>query len=369
VDMRLLYILLPGIFISFAINAILTPFIIRLSHRRKWYDVPDKRKIHKGLIPRLGGVGMFASVVLTSVLVSLFLLMIERQNGFFELRYLSVLAGIALIHYLGLFDDFHNLRALYKFLIQIMAAIVVSTSGFLINSISLPYLGTYSLGFLAYPITVIWIVGIANSVNLVDGMDGLAGGIATFASLSMGIIAIIQGQFMTALLALILFGSIVGFMIFNFPPARIFMGDSGSLFLGITLAVIPLMGISKTASFSTLIIPITLLTVPIIDMMAAIIRRIRKGRSIASPDKEHIHHKLLEMGLNERKILTFVYGFSFYLSIVAITSVILPKETNVYFIVIVWTGSLLGYYFLDFLKEKKKTSTQHEQNRKDSTAS
>jgi UDP-GlcNAc:undecaprenyl-phosphate GlcNAc-1-phosphate transferase len=296
-------------------------------------------------------------------------LLAEQQRGFFELKYLSILVGFAVIHWAGLIDDFRNMKALPKLLIQIMAGLFVTLGGFLIDSVSLPYIGTIDLGFLAYPVTIVWIVGIANAINLVDGMDGLAGGISAFAVLTMGLIAIIQGQVLTALLAFIVFGAVVGFLVYNFPPARIFMGDSGSLFLGFALAVIPLMKISKAASFSALIIPITLLTIPIIDTIAAIIRRLRQGRSIASPDKDHIHHKLLEMGLNERKILAFIYGFSIYLSVVAVTSVILPKETNVYFILVVWAGSLLGYYFLDFMKEKKKTSTQDQEEGKHTSAS
>jgi UDP-GlcNAc:undecaprenyl-phosphate GlcNAc-1-phosphate transferase len=362
-------VLLASTSAALLFSLILMPLIMSLSHRMKWYDIPDKRKIHTGLIPRLGGVGMYISVVVVSILSSALYLLLTGKRGFFQTRYLSILAGFTLVHCVGLFDDFRSLRALPKLSIQIMAGAIIAIGGFTISSISLPYIGTISLGILAYPITILWLVGISNALNLVDGMDGLAGGISAFAALSMGIIALIQQQVLTAMLAFILFGSIVGFLVFNFPPAKIFMGDCGSLFLGFALAIIPLMGISKAASFSTLIIPITLLTIPIIDTFAAIIRRIRAGRSIASPDKDHIHHKLLYMGLNERKILFFLYGFCLYLSIVAITSVVLPRETNVYFILIVWVGSLLGYYFLDFLKEKKKISSNTQIQRKDSSAS
>jgi len=339
------------------------PVIIKLSHRRKWYDIPDNRKIHKGLIPRLGGVCMFSSVVAVSVLVSAVSLLLTGDRIFFQLRFLAVFAAFAIIHYTGLYDDFFNLRPLPKLVIQCMAGVVVAVGGFTVETVSLPWLGTMSLGLLSYPLTVLWLVGISNALNLMDGMDGLAGGIAAFAAASMGTIALIQGRPTTALLAFILFGSIIGFLVFNFPPAKIFMGDSGSLFLGFALALLPLMGISKAASFGTLIIPVTLLTVPIIDTLAAIIRRMRQGRSIISPDKDHIHHKLLYMGLDERKILLLIYGFCLYLSIVAITSVILPKETNVYFILVVWIGSLLGYYFLDILKERKTVAGEDENKR------
>lgn len=364
--------MIQGIFLvgtaltAFLLNLVLTPLIIRLSHRYKWYDRPNKRKIHKGLIPRLGGIGIFLTVLLIGIGVSFLL---PRGQNFFETRYLYLLGGFTLIHLAGLFDDLKNMRALIKLLMQVAAASIVVAGGFLIDSFTLPYIGRISLGIIAYPITIAWIVGLTNAINLVDGMDGLAGGITGFAIFSMGVIAVLQGVPTTALLAMVMFGSVAGFLVFNFPPAKIFMGDSGSLFLGFSLAVLPLMGISKTAAVGTLIIPITLLTIPIIDILSAIIRRIRQGRSIFSADMEHIHHKLLDMGLAERKILLFIYSFSLYLGIVAVTSVILPKETNVYLIIIVWIGSLLAYYFLDFLKSKRTNSSVQKQNKKSSSAS
>ena len=201
-------------------------------------------------------------------------------------------------------------------------------------------------------------------------MDGLAGGISSFAALSLGIISLIQGRLPTAIISFSLFGSIIGFLRYNFPPAKIFMGDSGSMLIGFTLAVIPLTGISKAASLGTLIIPITLLTVPIIDIVSAITRRLLNKRPIISPDKEHIHHKLLDMGMSEKKILTIIYGFCLYLSIVSITSVILPKETNVFLILVVWIGSMLGYYFLDASKTKKAAENPKDSNiKKDNSAS
>jgi UDP-GlcNAc:undecaprenyl-phosphate GlcNAc-1-phosphate transferase len=345
--------------VAFIINIILTPFIIRLAHRYKWYDLPDRRKIHTGLIPRLGGPGIFVSLLVACLSAPV---LSSLMNGLtsgvsLPLRLLAPFAGILLIHLVGLIDDFKNLRALLKFALQLAAAAVVTCGGYLIHSLTIPYLGSTSLGFLAYPITILWIVSISNAVNLIDGMDGLAGGIAAFAALAMGVIALIQGQALPALFALALFGATGGFLCFNMPPAKIFMGDSGSYLLGFCLAVLPLMGISKVAAFGTLILPITLLTVPIVDTASAIFRRLRQGRSIASPDKEHIHHKLLLLGLNEKQILAVIYGFSVYLSVVAITSVILPKETNVYLILVVWVGSLLAYGVVTSVGSNQKQST------------
>jgi UDP-GlcNAc:undecaprenyl-phosphate GlcNAc-1-phosphate transferase len=205
-------------------------------------------------------------------------------------------------------------------------------------------------------------------MNLVDGMDGLAGGITAFASLSMAIISLIQGQIGTAIIAFTLFGAVSGFLLFNLPPAKIFMGDSGSLCIGFILAVLPLMGISASASFASILVPVTLLLVPIMDTLAAIVRRISEGRTILSPDREHIHHKLLDMGLSEKKILALIYSVCFYLSIIAITSVVMPKESNVYLILIVWVGSLMGYGFIHYLNTRRKVVQVEEKNQKENSA-
>jgi UDP-GlcNAc:undecaprenyl-phosphate GlcNAc-1-phosphate transferase len=357
--------------LSVLLSLVAMPLILRLAHRHKWYDPPNSRKIHTGLIPRLGGPAMFLSFLLAAVLTLPLLGLLSRGRIplAWNLRFLPLFLGITLIHGIGLFDDFRSLSALPKFSLQLLAAAIVTSGGFLVRSITIPYVGLIRLGLFAYPLTVLWIVGISNALNLIDGLDGLAGGIAAFASLSMGVIALIQGATTTAVLCFALFGSVVGFLAFNLPPARIFMGDSGSLFLGFTLAVLPLVGgISKASAFGTLLVPITLLTVPILDTATAILRRLRKRIPIIQPDKEHIHHKLLQMGLNERQILCVLYGFSIYLSAVSVTSVILPREVNVYLILVVWVGSLLGYWSLSYLdtRQLRMHDPKHDEQREDS---
>jgi UDP-GlcNAc:undecaprenyl-phosphate GlcNAc-1-phosphate transferase len=345
------------------------PTIRRMAHRFKWYDLPNKRKIHTGLIPRLGGPGMYLSFIAAALLTPPLASVISGVRAGYSLRFIPLFVGITLIHAVGLIDDFHNLKALPKFFIQILAAVIVTTGGFLIRSITIPYVGSTSLGLLAYPVTVLWIVGISNAINMIDGMDGLAGGISGFAALSMGIISLIQGAVLTSVLCFALLGAIVGFLVFNYPPAKIFMGDSGSLFLGFCLASFPLAGgISKISAFGTLLVPVTLLTIPILDIITSILRRLRKKVPIIHPDKEHIHHKLLDIGLNQRQILGVLYGFSFYLSVVAITSVVLPKEVNVYLILIVWVGSLLGYGLLYFMNTKRRSVDARDSEDEESSA-
>jgi UDP-GlcNAc:undecaprenyl-phosphate GlcNAc-1-phosphate transferase len=342
------------------LNLLLIPLTLRLAHRRKWYDLPDKRKIHTGLIPRLGGPGMFLAFTAASLLAPLLVgaLSGTGPQPVIQLRFAALFTGLAVLHFTGLYDDFKNLKA-WKFIPQFAAAAIIASGGFLIRTLTLPYMGTLRLGWAAYPLTCLWLVGIANALNLIDGMDGLAGGIGAFAAASMGVIALLQGSAQTAVLSFALFGSLVAFLVFNFPPARIFMGDSGSMFLGLCLGALPLIGgISKASAFGSLIVPITLLTVPILDTATAILRRLHRRRSIISPDKEHIHHKLLAMGLSERQILAVIYGLCGYLGLVSVTSVVLPKEFNVYLIIVVWVGSLLGYWILSYLENRNRKSEE-----------
>jgi len=349
---------------ALGLNLVVIPTILRLAHRFKWYDLPDHRKIHTGLIPRLGGPGMYLSFLCVALLTPILVTLITGGTVTvgYTLRFIALFLGVSLIQAIGLIDDFRPINALLKFFLQLLAAIIVTAGGFLIRSVTLPYLGSLGLGLFAYPITVLWLVGISNAVNLIDGMDGLAGGISAFAALSMGIIALIQGSTVTSVLCFALFGAILGFLVFNFPPAKIFMGDSGSLFLGFCLAVFPLVGgISKVSAFGTLLVPVTLLTIPILDISTSVIRRLRNKVSIIHPDKEHIHHKLLDMGLNQRQILWVLYGFSLYLSVVAITSVILPREVNVYLIFVVWVGSLLGYGLLYYVNTRQRSASTGEE--------
>jgi len=356
--------------IALVINLILLPLILRVAHRREWYDRPNSRKLHSGLIPRLGGPGIFLSFTAASLLTPSLLRWLSggSLHGLLQPRFAALYVGVTLLHLVGLLDDFKNLRAAWKLVLQFTAAGIVVAGGFLIRSLTLPYLGTFPLGAAAYPLTLLWLVVIANALNLIDGMDGLAAGIGAFAAAAMGVIAVLQYSPASAVLAFSLLGSLIAFLVFNFPPARIFMGDSGSLFLGLLLAALPLVdGIPAVTAFGSLIVPITLLIIPILDTITAIARRLRHRRSIISADKQHIHHKLLAMGLSERQILAVVYAVSAYLGLVAVTSVVLPREINVYLILVVWVGSLLGYWLLSYV-EKRNRQTRARSERRPSGA-
>ncbi|HUI70899.1 MAG TPA: MraY family glycosyltransferase [Spirochaetia bacterium] len=342
--------------LALVISTVVTPIVIRISHRQQWFDMPNERKIHTSPVPRLGGIGMFVAFVLSALAVPAFLPLVAPGPWpvRYGLNFIPVFLAFGLIHALGLLDDFHNLNALLKFGLQIAAAALVTVGGFTVSVVTIPSVGAVSLGIFAYPVTVFWIIAISNAVNLVDGLDGLAGGISGIAALALGISAYILWSATPALVAFALLGAILGFMLFNYPPARIFMGDSGALFLGFTLAVIPLLKDSGPASLRDLLAPATVLAVPILDVVAAIVRRVREKRPIYSPDKEHIHHKLLNLGLKDTTILPIIYAFCTYVAVASVASIFLSRVQSLILFGFVWATSILAFAILTRLTEKRK---------------
>lgn len=331
-----------AVVVAGVVSGVLTPLVKRVAHRYKWYDLPDSRKLHTGLIPRIGGLAIFLSITLgtgagAAALAALSLL---RPGG---PAALLAAAGAALIFAVGLFDDFVPLRPRVKLLLQVVVAAVIALGGMRVDAVALPALGQIDLGLAAVPVTVLWIVGMVNSVNLIDGRDGLAGGIAAFAAVGMGVIALLQGHLLTAVVALAVFGAMCGFLAHNWPPASIFMGDSGSHLLGFTLAVLPLLDIGGIATLHTIMVPVTLMLIPIVDCGAAVLRRVRQGVSLGTADTDHIHFILRDLGLSDRKILLVVYPACAYLTVVAITAALLLREAAFYLMLITWTGVLLAY--------------------------
>jgi UDP-GlcNAc:undecaprenyl-phosphate GlcNAc-1-phosphate transferase len=298
---------------AFLLTFLLMPLVLKISHHKNWYSETDHRTIHNGDIPRLGGVAMFGSVML---MWALFIILRAAVSETFQIidlwRYLPIIAGMVIIHGVGLLDDFTNLRARWKLAGQIAAALVIILSGYYIRSVHIPFAGiNLELGAIGGQVlTLLWIVGITNAVNLIDGMDGLSSGISAIAALTLGISAWAVGSYSVGFMAFFLFGAIMGFLVFNFPPARIFMGDSGSLFLGFTLSIIPILAFRGGNAPFALPIGSTLMLIPIFDTLAAIMRRLRKRVPIHTPDKEHLHHKLLFFGLSTRRILLIIYALS-----------------------------------------------------------
>lgn len=276
-------------------------------------DEPSERKVHKVIMPRCGGLAIFGAFLIGYMIY-----------GEPTTQMLSILIGAFIIILVGFIDDIKPLRARTKFFFQIIAACVVVFYGktyfteitFLGFNFSFPYI-------INTIISVIFIVAIANAINLIDGLDGLAAGISSITFLTISVIAFILNKIggLDIILSLIMLGSTIGFLGHNFPPAKIFMGDSGSLFLGFMIAVISLLGF-KIATITSLIVPLLILAIPIFDTLLAIFRRLLKGESIGKPDKEHFHHQLLKMKFSTRKTVLTIYIINVLFSAVSILYVI-----------------------------------------------
>jgi len=340
------------VFIVTAVGAgVLVGLIIRLSHINSWYDRTDERKVHSGDVPRLGGIGFsLVFVVAAGVLVFIW----RKQDT--ALRFLPCLAGVCIIVIAGVWDDFHHMRPLGKFLIQTAAALCVVIPGYTFDRL-LFYNETFSASvpWLKYAVTIFWIVGMTNAVNLIDGIDALAGGISTIIAFSFALIFSFYGETPAAeLICVAMAGAITGFLVFNapFPKAKIFMGDGGSQFLGFTLALLPLMEEHKTVAALPVLYAAALLVIPIFDTIAAVWRRVRDKQSISSPDRSHIHHKLMNMGLSVRQIDSILFSLQLVISALVFISLKMPNPLSMAVLGIVYILALAFFAVVHFMNRK-----------------
>ncbi|MFI5301006.1 MAG: glycosyltransferase family 4 protein, partial [Polyangiales bacterium] len=291
--------------------AILVGPVRAMARRLGAVSLPGGRHVHKAATPRLGGVA-----ILFGVLVPLSILFNVDAGAAVALRAestraIGIAVGGAFMCAIGFIDDVRGVRALYKLFAQIAAATVAWMTGFRIESVHLPIIGDLSMGIFSYPVSTIWIVGIINAINLIDGLDGLAAGVAIFAALTNFVVAYLAESTLVALVMVALLGATLGFLFHNFNPARIFMGDSGSYFIGYVLATCAIIGSYQKASTTvSILVPVLALGVPILDTLFAIVRRFLERRPLFSPDRGHIHHRLLDMGLTHRRVVLIIYGVS-----------------------------------------------------------
>jgi UDP-GlcNAc:undecaprenyl-phosphate GlcNAc-1-phosphate transferase len=287
---------------------LLIPWVTRFAYAMGKVDNPDGRKVHSTPIPRLGGVAIYLGFVL-----ALGMLELLKPGIFFATRgpWIGIVAGATVVFGLGIVDDLFTLPAKLKLVVQIGAALLAYHLGVRIEFVTNPFGGMLVLPYgVSLAITVFWLVGITNTINLIDGLDGLAAGVTTIAAITLGILALQTDQVFSALIALTLAGSTIGFLRYNFSPAKIFMGDSGSLFMGFTLGALAVTGVLKTAAAVTLLLPLLILGVPIFDTTFAILRRSLQGKPIFAPDRGHLHHRLLGAGLSHRRAVLLIYGMS-----------------------------------------------------------
>ncbi|MFC5469656.1 glycosyltransferase family 4 protein [Cohnella suwonensis] len=315
--------MLALIFIAFAatlgLALVLTPLVKKLAVRIGAIDVPNQRKVHTRIMPRLGGVAIYGSFVIGLLLVLPFVPEGTLSSNNRDLIY-SLLIGGTIIVLLGALDDKFDLSAKLKLLVQIGAACVV-VFGFdvKIDLLNIPFGSSMQpLGeWLSIPLTIFWIVGVTNAINLIDGLDGLAAGVSGIAVGTIMVMAIIMGNTPVIMISAILLGSIVGFLFFNFHPAKIFMGDSGSLFLGFALATLSMLGF-KQITIVSFVTPLLIIGVPLSDTFFAIVRRWRSKKPIFAPDKGHLHHCLQQLGFSHRKTVLIIYGIAAFFGACAV---------------------------------------------------
>lgn len=341
--MNLMFIAL-SLLLPLVLNLIFTPLIIAYAHKKELFDVTDHRKTHVGNIPRLGGIGIYSALLISAI--TLYILTNSSASRAFYI-------ALSLIFISGIVDDLKPVRAMVKLLAQIAAALTLIVGGHTFSHVYIPFVDiTLYFGLLKYPLTFLWIIGVTNALNLLDGMDGQAGGVGTIAAITFGIISILVGDFNIAITCFLLAGAMFGFLAFNLPPAKIFMGDSGSLSLGFFLAAVPLTYTESSIKGKMIVVAVALLLIPILDVFAAIIRRKKKNISFFIPDRGHIHHKFIDFtSLNTKQILFRIYSFCILSGI--LTTIFILK-TNIFTSIGLIINLLIHLILFAFLHYRKE---------------
>jgi UDP-GlcNAc:undecaprenyl-phosphate GlcNAc-1-phosphate transferase len=292
------------------LSILLTHRVRGLARRKGWVDRPDGvRRLHDRPIPRVGGIAVFLSVIVVAAALLFAAAPVTKLTEADNVRFLGLMAGGAAVFALGLWDDLRGLSARKKFAVEALLAAAIYIVGFRIEDVALPGIGVVELpSSVSLPLTLIWIVGITNAFNLIDGSDGVAGGAAVFAAGSLAAVSALNGNELGVIVALTLAGAALGFLFFNFPPASVFLGDSGSLYLGFMLAGLGILTAHTASTTVAVAIPVVSFGLPILDTLLAMTRRFLRGERIFNPDRGHIHHRLRDLGHSPRKIALLLYA-------------------------------------------------------------
>lgn len=333
------------IVLSFLISAILMPLMIKLAKHIGAMDIPrDDRRVHNKPMPKIGGLGIFLAFLISYMLF-----------GNNSVRFNSILIGAFFIILTGLIDDINSIKSYQKFIGQVAAALTVILYG----NILLEYISVFGytlhFGLWAYPITLIFILACINIINLIDGLDGLSSGISSIFFLTITIISIIQNRFGTLeiTLSILMLGSCLGFLKYNFYPAKIFAGDAGAMFMGYMIAVISLLGF-KGALLTSLAVPLLVLAVPILDTAFAIIRRIIRRQAIYEADKDHFHHQFLKMNFSHRNTVLIIYLINIFFSLVSILMLVRHRELGLIMYAIVFIALIWFVRHTSIIKRREK---------------
>ena len=346
---------LGALLVAAIVALISTPVVRSLAFKVGAVDVPkDARRMHKHPIPRMGGLAIFFGFILS---VLLFMPLNEQLRG--------MLLGGVLIVVLGIFDDIYALPAKPKFLVQILAALIAVYAGNKVEFLSNPNIFSsepyWELGWFAIPFSVLWIVGITNAVNLIDGLDGLACGVSTISSTTLLVIALTVAEPDVAILMAALAGACLGFLPYNLNPAKIFMGDTGSTFLGFILATVSIQGLFKVHMIISFAVPFLMLGLPIFDTCFAILRRVSKGQSPMAPDRGHIHHRLIDMGFSQKQTVAVLYVIS---AILGLSAVVLTTsgivKAMLFLLALCVAGGIAGMLYLG--RHEKESNNSNEED-------
>ncbi len=327
--------------IGLVLSWVLTPYVKKLAFRLGAVDKPNARKVHHTIMARLGGLAIYLGFMAGAITC----MQLTKDV-------VGILVGGTIITLVGIADDIFQLTAKAKLLGQIVAALVLVGFGVRIEWLNNPFGGYFYLDYLSIPFTVFWVVSFTNVVNLMDGLDGLAAGVSAIASVTIILVALQQGLYPVAVITAALAGGTLGFVRYNFNPATIFMGDTGSLFLGYMLAAISIYGAVKSAATIALIVPAIALGLPIMDTAFAIARRYLNGKPIFQPDKGHIHHRLLAMGFSQRQAVIFMYLISAGL---CLSAVLLTEVEGIYAVIllaVILAAIFIGAKKIGILKER-----------------
>lgn len=336
---------LAAFIVTLILSLIITPVIIKLAHKLNFIDKPGERKINTRVVATAGGTAIYLAFIIP---INFFLPASSTIKG--------IMLGSTFMILLGLFDDKFELSAPVKFSGQIIGALILIYFGIKINFITNPFGGFIYLGVYTVPFTVFWIVSIINTINLIDGLDGLAAGVSIIAVLTLFAVALQENQFTASMLAVLLAGSSLGFLRYNFNPAEVFMGDTGSMFIGYIIAAVSITGALKSAAAVTIFVPMLALAIPILDTTFAIIRRIFNDRPIGEADHGHIHHRLLAIGLNQRQAVISVYLISSILGLIAfiINGIKFDHALMIFtavILIIIYGAKKLGIFTVDLPQE------------------
>lgn len=295
--------------ICFLASVALTPLVKKFAIYIGAVDKPNQRKVHQKIMPRLGGLAIYISMLIGFAIL-------QPTSNYYATW--PIVVGATIIVITGIFDDRFELSPKVKLLGQILAAVVVIFAAHVqIPYVELPFGWSINLGYFTIPFTLLWIVGVTNAINLIDGLDGLAAGVSSIVLITISAMAMFMGNTFAVVIGTILLASTLGFLLYNFHPAKIFMGDTGALLLGFMISVISILGFKSITVYS-LILPIIILGVPISDTMFAIIRRIVNKKPLSAPDKSHLHHCLLRLGFSHRQTVLIIYAMSAFFGIAAV---------------------------------------------------